>query len=1028
MHSHHTSTSQSPIVASIKKTTPAILLSAALLFSSCTTQNASISEATNILQNVDIALTDAAEVSNIDSTVISFNASTGQSSTENQTYTLRDVVNQLPVRITTRYTTDETAGNDLGDLEGYTGDVSINITVENLTVQPETLTYDVAGTQKSKSTLVGAPLSVAASTTLTGVKPHKVLSEATLGGGSTNGIISTNQNGDAVVQWGKILAGPGNSSTATFTVNLKAEDLDVPEFAVAVHPGLTNDLTAAGAVNSSFSDSQNSTMELMQQTVDIVTEANQALADAGATISKIRTSLNSSADSLKSSTIQELQQSSDKLTGQLRDLQEKLANLRTNLDESAQGSQDELINQMQQTLESLENFLGRQGEEIPAPIFDAQTCHISIAQPENGSTVYSNMVQLSSALGAYSEANIDCRDQVLGVLNTMLGPENPTAETCQGQAAASASCSIYSSKVVLDANLVRYAQETSEELKGLMPDALIQVRTDYETANTALQDLKARIDALPSDTPEPTEDPTSPTETAEADPSPSNSNSSPSKEELTQKLEEINTQIQSSDTNLVVLEDILREIHNTSTAALEELSKNTEKTGSMLDQNQQLADQLCMLANQNSSQDNKLSLEQANELRSYLTDTPCEASATVVPEPTENPQTSPTNETTSDPNETSSLAPSDTVISPATETPNSLLEAPEGYSAPMKTRLENQVELWNKVRAVTDTSSEESKTAQIIHDIRSSHQQVKDQVATLLANLNQTPSPDDNPSATASPESPAESEAPDPVPSETPDPVPSETPAVTEVQAVKDAMPELTANFNSLNTSLDELATQQAALNVALQEIFDQLPSQNADEITELLNAQARNIGSQRNESNQAITELFNQQVTNLTGTANALNTSADALIQEQGDRLTDAAQRQAEQADARTQSALERIQESHEAATQDVAAASTILTSELENIMLDIGDTTLTGSGLLGSFENNASTAGNADYQLSLATQNAEKYAIIREEDMGAIRLKQAQYTASLRKLSGLPNLNISAPSGATVKTIYTFTIGSEE
>lgn len=171
MHSHHTSTSQSPIVASIKKTTPAILLSAALLFSSCTTQNASISEATNILQNVDIALTDAAEVSNIDSTVISFNASTGQSSTENQTYTLRDVVNQLPVRITTRYTTDETAGNDLGDLEGYTGDVSINITVENLTVQPETLTYDVAGTQKSKSTLVGAPLSVAASTTLTGVKP-----------------------------------------------------------------------------------------------------------------------------------------------------------------------------------------------------------------------------------------------------------------------------------------------------------------------------------------------------------------------------------------------------------------------------------------------------------------------------------------------------------------------------------------------------------------------------------------------------------------------------------------------------------------------------------------------------------------------------------------------------------------------------------------------------------------------------------------------------------------------------------------
>lgn len=1011
------STTNRRIATGLKKTIPAIIFSTALVLSACTAQNTGTTNATNVLQNVNVALTDAAEVSSIDSTVISFNAANGQSFTENQTYTLRDVVNELPVRITTRYTTEKTSGNNLNDLEGYTGDVSINITVENLTVQPETLTYDVAGTQKRKSTLVGAPLSVAASTTLTGVKPHKVVSEATVDNGSTNGIISTNKDGDAILQWAKILAGPGNSSTTTFTVNLKAENLQVPEFAIAVHPGFTNDLTAAGAINSSFSDSQNSTMELMQQTVEIVTEANQALADAGATISEIRSSLNSSADSLKTSTIQELQQSSTRLTGQLSDLQEKLANLRTNLDESAQGSQDELISQMQQTLESLENFLGRQGEEIPAPVFDAQTCHISIAQPENGSTVYSNMVQLSNALGAYSEANVDCRDQVLNVVNTMLGPENPTAETCQGEAASSASCSVYNSKAVLNANLIRYAQETNEQLENLMPGALTQVRSDYEAANAALDNLQAQIDALPT---EPTPAPSEPAENPEPSPSPSDSTSAPTREELVQKLEEINAQIQSSDTHLATLEDTLSEINTTSNDALKELTETTSETGSMLDQNQQLADQLCALADQNSAQSSKLTLEEANKLRSYLTNTPCDTSDESVLLPTETPQAtaSATPEATPTPSSSSEPSPSPTAGSDPTETAH-LLEAPEGYAAPMKTRLEHQVDLWNKVRVATDTSSEESATAQTMSSLKNSNQQVKDRVSALLAALNQHPAPTSSPSETATPDTPT--------PSESATPAPSETPS-SDIQAVKDAMPELQANFDTLNSSLDELTAQQEALNLALQTIFAELPAQNVEEITELLSAQARTIDSQRNEGNQAITDLFNQQVTNLTGTASTLSTRADTLLQEQGTRLNDAAQRQAEQADARTQSALQRIQESHNAATQDVAAASTILTGELENIMLDIGDTTLTGSGLLGSLENNASTAGNADYQLSLATQNAEKYAVIRQEDMGAIRLKQAQYTASLQKLSHLPNLNLSAPAGATVKTIYTFTIGSED
>lgn len=999
----------------IKKTAPALLLSTALLFSACTTQNASITEATNVLQNVNVGLTDAGEVSSIDSTLISFNANNGQSSTENQKYILREAVNDLPVRITTRYTTQTSSGNNLADLEGYTGDVSINITIENLTVQPQLLTYDVAGTQKSKSSLVGAPLSVAASTTFTGIKPHKILSEATQGGGATNGIISTNKNGDTVLQWGKILAGPGNSSTATFTVNLKAEKLKVPEFTVAVHPGLTNDLTAAGAINSSFSKNQNSTMELMQQTVEVVAEANQALADAANTISKIRSNLNSSADSLKTSTIQELEQSSKKLTGQLSDLQEKLANLRTNLDESTQGSQDELINQMKQTLESLENFLGKQGEEIPAPVFDAQTCHISIAQPENGSTVYSNMVQLSNALGAYSQANVDCRDQVLSVVNTMLGPENPTAENCQGEAAASASCSVYNSKAVLDANLVRYFVETSQQLQDLLPGSLAQIRSNYETAQAALTDLQARIDALPSTGDQASQDPSQPSSSPE--PSPSASSNPANPEDLVDQLQEIDQQLQASDKDLDTLDSLLKDIHTSSQEALAELKTTRSDSGSMLEQSQDLADQLCALA-----ENQQLPLEEANKLRSYLTDTPCQlTSASASPEPTPTAQASASSSPSASADPTASASPSADPTASASPSPlasASSLTPPTGYQEPLEARLQKQIDLWNSIKEATDTSSDSTQAGKTMSNLRKAHQEVKDQVSALLAELKQAPAPTNPPTETAEPTDQATA----PVHTD-----PNEN-SSAQVQAAKDALPQLLASFETLNADLDELAAQQEDLTQALQKIFGEIPAQNADEISQLLSAQTRRIDSQRSESKQAITDLFNQQVTNLTGTSSTLNTRAETLLQEQGNRLNDAAQWQAEQADARTRSALERIQESHQAATQDVAAASTILTGELENIMLDIGDTSLTGSGLLGSLENNASTAGNADYQLSLATQNAEKYAVIREEDMGAIRLKQAQYTASLRKISDLPAFKMSDQSGATVKTIYTFTIGSED
>lgn len=983
------------------KAASALAVAATFMLAGCTSDNTAVMNASNVLQNVNVGLTSSAEISDISSTVVSFDAFSGKSSSEEQTYALRDAVNDLPVRITTRYTTDHGSGNDLNDLAGYTGDVSIDITVENLTVQPEDLTYDVAGTQKTKSTLVGAPLSVAASTTFEGVKPQSILSEATVGNGTTNGIISTNENGDATLQWAKILAGPSTSASSTFTVNLQAEDLKVPEFNIAVHPGLTNDLTSSGAVSSAFSANQDSTMELMQQTVEVVAEANQALADAGSTISDIRDNLNTTSESLKSSTVQELQQSSEQLTGQLSDLQEKLSGLRTNLDESAQGSQDELVAQMQQTVESLQNFFGQEGDDVPAPVFDAGTCEVNIAQPANGSTVYSNMVQLSNVLGAYSEANIDCRDQVVEVVNIVLGPENPTPETCRDS--VSASCSVFNSQVVLTASLLQSAQQTNQLIEQLNPGALSEVLGNYQSASAALDTLQQQVDALQQPVaPAPTESASpTPSATPSTEPSPTPSVSptatpQPSPlptQELLASLDAIDQHTEASNDHIADLEELLGSINTTAQEALAELNVDTDETGSILTQNQELADQLCQLSDGGTAQAGKLPAEEVERLRGYLTDTPCAD-----------------------------------IAEPASD---EKLPTPENYQQPLSQRLTHQVELWNSVFIASDVTGEESETTQKIAAITEDLTQVSEKTAAMRTLLEQAaspaPSPSASPSATPEPQEPTA--APEPTQEPTAEPSP-ETPVEpdTSVQAVKDAMPGLHASFDSLSTSLDDLSAQQQKLNDALAEIIEAAPAENAEEISSILATQARNVSQQRTDSELTITDLFSQQVTNLTGTSESISTGTEVLLKEQGDKLNAAAQRQVEEADARTKSSLERIQQSHDSATQDVAGASATLTGELQKLMLDMGDTSVNGSGLLGSLQNNAGSAGNADYQLSLATQNAEKYATIREEDMGAIRLKQEQYNASLRKLSALPAFHLSASSGATVKTIYTFTIGGEQ
>ncbi|HAQ9640160.1 TPA: hypothetical protein IYE67_003092, partial [Enterococcus faecium] len=118
----------------------------AVVVTGCTSAAPAVATPTRVLQTVETSLSSDGSITAVDSTAISVDDSTGTSTSATTVHTPSDVADDLPIRVTTSYRTSDGSGSDLADLEGHDGRVEIDLTVENLTVAPQQLTYDAAGT------------------------------------------------------------------------------------------------------------------------------------------------------------------------------------------------------------------------------------------------------------------------------------------------------------------------------------------------------------------------------------------------------------------------------------------------------------------------------------------------------------------------------------------------------------------------------------------------------------------------------------------------------------------------------------------------------------------------------------------------------------------------------------------------------------------------------------------------------------------------------------------------------------------
>lgn len=902
---------------------------AAMVLAGCTSSDRAVENPSRVLQTVDTRLAADGSITTISDTAISVGKDDSSSSvTEHEA---AKAARDLPLRVTTQYTTSKKSGTDLADLAGYSGRVEIDLTVENLTVRSRNLTYDVAGASRTTPALVGAPFSIAASTVLTGTAPNRVVTDSADAGTATDGVVSANGDGDAVVQWGRLLAPPTSGASSTLHLVANVEDFAAPSFDLAAQPGVSTDLSSTGVMDAAFGSDTDSELALQRRTIDLISQVNEVLARAGSTITEVRSNLETTSATLGVRTAERLKESSTSLASTMKSLSGQLGSLNSDLGATVSATQSTVLQQLQETTTSLDSLLGDTSATVPTPAIDGNGCAAEPQPATGGASVYGNLLRVSAQLAGYAEASEACKQQVSTQLAASVGPSDPTAEKCAVETARnSLTCALFASSTTITKALTGLVDTGDKLADSLKPQLAQDALEDYETVSDRIRVIDEKISSLTEDT---------------------SSNS----EATLQALRLLARRIGEIDVSGV--ESSVRSVHQKASAAQELIGSVDDSSNSMQSQNSALADRICRLV---VSPDPTgifptapgLTADQARQLRAYLTSTPCD-----------------------DGDESTQEQP---------------LKPPFPFDKAMDARLADQFAQWDSVIAATDLEDENSSIGQPLAQLQAKIDAVEGELNVILKNYDS-----DNGGVRDS------------------------------FRDLEPLIDEVVASDAAVKTNLQEVVDQQAQLGDEIKQKFADAEAVTQKEIDALIDQQVRDVSKQANTSNASVIKAFDQSIAGLRTTSKDVTAGAKGTIDEQKGKLERENAALASAVDTQTKQSLERINASTTASTRDVEGASTLLTGDLNRVMLDLGDRKVNGSGILGAMATSAAKSDSADYQLALASQNAAGYANVRAEDVAGILLQQEQFRASLDAATALPAFRMDVPKGATATTLYTFTIG---
>ncbi|WP_455121561.1 1,4-beta-xylanase [Rothia dentocariosa] len=991
---------------------------------------------THVLQNVNLKLASNGNVSAIDTNNIYVNEQEHKSSSKTINFKVKDVINDVPVRVSTQYQSSKGTGTNLKDLNGYSGELTIKVTVENLTLKSQEVSYDAGGTKRTNQALVGVPFTVAGSVSLDNVKSNQIITSGDKTDDSaTNGVISTTGDGKANVQWGAILAPPTSGASTSFTLKVNAQDFKAPDFDIAVQPGFASDLSGESVLNNSFNKNDANQVAMLQRTIDLVNNVDSTITSASSQVNELRSSLDNTSDTLGQDAAKNLQANSESLTKRMAELDGQIQSLKDDLAKTADGNKNQLISQLESTVNTMDTLLG-DTSQVPNVSVSHQngSCTVDRGAAGGGSSVYGNLVQLSQILNNYADASGDCQHALADSLRQTIGPDNPSPEVCRD--GSSVTCSLYGASVTSQASLIGLVANGEKLVNDLQPEYLKGANKNYRA-------LRGEVDNL--------------TKYLQSDEGKKAIRDHQQNGDITESLKSSRRSVDELKKTSDELTKALNSLHSKAVAARNDVSGNSN---SIDQQNEDIANELCKLSVENGG---KLSQEEVDRLRSYLTSTPCgetprtpqrdqnnqnqgdqntpnnnqngnngnqnnqnqgnqdnnqntpnnnqngqndqngQGGAQVTPQndPTENGQNDQNGQNQNTPNNNqngNNANQGGTPVVPAAHRfAADKLQAPEGYGQAMDERLNNQARAWDEVIKETDLQNPTTPLAQNAKGF-------SDQVNSLD-------------SALSSVEKAYAGEG--------DDQNRDRDDRQNDPNSLDEKLKSLTSASDELGKNLDELSSQHSELSEALKNAFKDSADETSKNINNLISQEIRQVSAQGSAGADSIQNSFTSSIYGLAEASNVIVRDAGNSLEAQRRDIAGKVENLKASLDGVTQSSLEQLDARTGNASRDLAGASVLLADDLNKVILDLGDSRVDGSGLLGALKTNAAKAGAADFQLALASQNAQGYTSVRAEDIAAVQLRQAQFKASLEKLKSLPSFHLPDGGKAEVKVVYTFHIG---
>ena len=444
------------------------------------------------LQAVAVQLGTDGSVTGLTSSLISRD-DTG-SATETQALNPAEHAGDLPVQITTSWRHDGQVGTDLAELQGVSGRVEVNVTVQNTTLHPERFQYDAGGVAREGYELVATPMTVVASATLpegsggTLVQPQPGATEP----GTTNGVIDT--DGDATtVQWASLLAPPRLSAGTTFTLVQDTEDFQLPAINVAVQPGLATDTSIARLVGSSF-DGSAALVGSENNTIGLITSVNATLAEVAESLETVQRTLSVNAGEVGTAATAALASTAASVDAAAAAVLADLNALDGSIGSTVQSTNGRAVSALQVSIEGVRDYFGTPADlqTDPAAPVPATGCGTAAAEEEPATTLLGQLGTVSRQLKQLSSASGDCVGQLRGALQARIG----TAETCATPPADPAALPLVCQLQGAGRSLGAVATELTEQAT-----AVLNATGDAQVAelNTALAGLVQEVQALQAD-------------------------------------------------------------------------------------------------------------------------------------------------------------------------------------------------------------------------------------------------------------------------------------------------------------------------------------------------------------------------------------------------------------------------------------------------------------------------------------------------------------------------------------------------